>query len=204
MKRSLALLVLLGTVGIAEAQSPVTLAPTFRVGDEWQFSDGSRLTVVNLEDGFVVTTRSPGRRRCPDCRYYRDKNFTVVKVLGQGGENAPNMEVGLQTLDFPLRVGKKWTSNVDLYSEGREALRPVNNTFEVERYGDVQTKAGVFKAYAITWRRTWQEGQRRPREGSARTTLWYSHDVRAIVKLEAHTAGSTPRDYELEAFTLKD
>jgi len=50
----------------------------------------------------------------------------------------------------------------------------------------------------------WQEGRCRVREASARTTLWWSPDVRAIVKLQAHTEGSTPRDYELEAFTLKD
>ena len=80
-------------------------------------------------------------------------------------------------------------------STGRHSV--YDNAFRVEEYGEIKTKAGPFKAFKISWSQL-----NRHRGSRSWATLWYSPEVKAVVKREAHTAGWFI-DRELESYTLK-
>ena len=54
-------------------------------------------------------------QECQNCRAYRDKNLTIVKLLDKEGNIVVNeSSVGYKMLDFPLSVGKRGDSDVSL------------------------------------------------------------------------------------------
>lgn len=186
------------------AQAPVAEAPAFQVGDEWRYTDGAALRVVAVEGEQVVTTLSPNQE-CPDCRYYRDKNFTVIKVVDKDGKpvdysrsDAFNSSVGLKMLDFPLEIGKQWASSRRDRSRSTGRYYDYDETFKVEGYEEIQTKAGTFKAFKISLTQN-----NRAARWIGQATVWYSPDVKSMVKQEIHTGGWTRPDLELTSYTLK-
>lgn len=181
----------------ARSDRELGAAPKLRVGDEWRYSRGVVVRVVAIEGDRIVTTASP-YPRCPDCRFYRDQNLTVVSIVDKNGKAGVIGEIGLQLTNFPLEVGKTWTSNVPLWSTSANRHLPYDNTFKVERLVDVKTKAGTFKAFEIAWT---QENKAPGASWHGRATLYYSPEVRAIVKRQVHTSGWF-EDSELESFKL--
>jgi len=201
--RTLAVLVLLlvsvfPAAGEEVAPSVRAEAPQYRVGDDWRYSNGVVLRVVAIEDGQVVTIAIPNKP-CEGCRYYRDQNFTVTQIVDRNGKPVvDDAAVGFKTLDFPLYVGKRWTSNQELRPVNAPYLRVhYDNTFTVEGYEEVTTKAGTFWAFKIGWYQVSQGGR-----FSGTASLWYSPEVKAVVKREVHTANWLS-DVELESYTLK-
>lgn len=183
-------------VPVIKAQvAPVAEAPTYQVGDEWRYADGRTRRVVAIEGDQVVTASTPDRL-CPDCRGYRDKNFTLTKVIDKNGQPVYEPSVGLKRLEFPMKVGNQWISHQNLKSGGGRILF-YENTFTVEEYTEVLTKAGTFKAFKIIWKQT-RSGSH-PWVGQA--ALWYSPDVKAIVKTDGDARWF--HGTELESYTLK-
>jgi hypothetical protein len=181
------------------ADGPTAESPTFSQGDEWRFSSGAVLRVEAVEGDQVITTIEFPGSRCPGCRQYRDKNFTVVKVVDKNGSAVTaDPFLGIQPLDFPLTVGKTWENNVSSPMISTGQMVPFENHFKVESYGDVKTKAGTFKAFKISW----QQENRGTSRWTGNATLWYGPEVRGIVKREVHTSGWFP-DNELASYTLK-
>jgi hypothetical protein len=166
------------------------------VGDEWRYTDGTSRRVVAIEGDQVVTVLTPNRL-CPDCRGYRDKNFTLTKVVDKNGRPVYDSSVGLKRLEFPMKVGNRWTSNQDLKSRSTGRILFYENTFTVEEYSEVLTKAGTFKAFKIVWDQT--RGGNNPWVG--RALLWYSPEVKAIVKTDGDARWF--HGTELESYTLK-
>lgn len=180
------------------AQAPVAEAPTYQVGDEWRYSNGAVLRVVAIEEGHVVTTWTPNRG-CPDCRDYRDKNFTIVKQVDKSGAPVSTSTIGFKTLDFPLQVDKEWQFRQDLFSRSYNRLMPYDNSFRIEGYEDVKTKAGTFKAFKIGY----IQENKGPYPWTGRVTSWYSPEAKAFVKRVVHTRGFPFDDAELDSYTLK-
>jgi len=191
------------------AEGVVAEAPTFKVGDEWRFTGGTFPGVHRVvgSEGDYVITEFTGFTRCEGCRYFRDRNLTVHKVLDAKGEPWPEAVLGEQRLDFPLHVGREWTQNIELRGPGGR-LQPFVNRFKVEAHEEVSVKAGKFKAFRIT-----QFQENRATGGRGEGTSWWSPDVRWWVKVEAvreiglgapgRARGATRRDTELESYTLK-
>lgn len=191
-----------GAVDVAIGQpqtpsGPVAEAPAFKEGDEWRFTGGSWRKVIGFEGEHVITTSGPSRR-CRDCRYYRDKNLTVIKVLDAKGQPAPGETTGSKILDFPLFVGKEWSFSIDLPQRSTGQMMPYDNFFKVEAYEDVKTKAGTFKAFRVLYR----QENRGPYPWSGRATFWYAPEVKWFVKWDVHTSG-WGEGWEMESYTLK-
>src|SRR5687767_14549442 len=91
----------------ASAQAPSATAPTYKVGDEWRYTNGNVFRVVAIENDTIMTTLTPNPR-CPECRYVRDAAFIVRSIIDKDGKTMPPNDEGLQTLVFPMEVGKTW------------------------------------------------------------------------------------------------
>lgn len=219
MKRTLLVLVGLALIAvgcagaktrpIAGGESAVAEAPTFKVGDEWRFAGPryrSRVRVVSVDANGIVTTRevlTGPHDTCPGCRYFRDANLTLVKVLDAQGQPWPEAELGVKYLDFPLRVGKQWTQTMDLQSTGGPTYTYVNR-FKVEAYEEITVKAGTFRAFRLA-----ESSENVGAPWRAVRTTWWSPDVRWFVRIEAFRerglsgAGTPGTDLELESYSLK-
>jgi hypothetical protein len=96
------------SLATAAAQAPAASAPTHKVGDEWRYTNGGVGRVVAIENGKLVTTDTLSPR-CPDCRYVRDGQFTVIGVMDKNGKPVQSdVAIGLQTRVFPMEIGKEW------------------------------------------------------------------------------------------------
>jgi hypothetical protein len=182
---------------------PVAEAPVFKVGDQWRWTGGGQRRIVAIDGQHTVTPYSSAA--CKNCRAHRDKNLTIVKIVDpEGNIVVDDSQVGHKMLDFPLTIGKRWDSNVLLVNRTTKVAEPYKNTFHVEAYEDVTTKAGTFKAFRIT-----QIQQRAHSSASHdagrqwRASLWYSPAAKAFVKREVNTKVDWGADWELEAYSLK-
>lgn len=158
----------------------VAEAPSFKIGDEWRWEGGEYPAfsrVVALEgDGSVVDSNTDVS--CRDgCRYVRDRNTNITS--GRSGKGEPAYVAGLKLLEFPLTVGKEWTQSKDLrrLSDGR--TDPYVMSWKVEAFEEVTVKAGTFRAFRISW---YQEN-RGPSSWTGKSTLWWSPEAKAFVKL---------------------
>jgi len=185
-------------------QAPVADAPTLNIGDQWRWTNGGSRRVTAVEGNLIVTPFS--NQRCTQCRAYRDKNLTIVKVLDKEGNVVNDPEVGYKMLDFPLKVGKQWNSDHTLVNNTTGVSEQYKNGFSVEVYERVKTKAGTFTAFRITHvQQRAAHSSHGPDAGrSWRETLWYSPEVGAVVKREVNTARvNWGPDWELESYSLK-
>ncbi|MGH7834606.1 MAG: hypothetical protein ACREQK_13245 [Candidatus Binatia bacterium] len=158
---------------------------------------------MDLKDSFVVTASEreimlSTAHRCQNCRYFRDRNWTIVNVTGREPHKTPT---GLKVLDFPLKVGKEWDQRLALRSirDGQETL--YFNQFKVEAYEEVTVKAGTFKAFRVSWLQT-PAGSR----SKGRAEYWWSPEVRGFIKRVVHTPeywSYQLSDFELESYTIK-
>jgi hypothetical protein len=192
-----------GAIRAVRAQDhPVAEAPVLNVGDTWRWTGGRSRRVVAIEGSLVVTPLS--NARCSGCRAYRDKNFTVVKLVDRDGKVVNDPEIGYKMLDFPLKKGKTWESDQLLVNNTTRAPEPYKNTFAVEGYEEVKTKAGTFKAFRITHVQQRAHSSFGSEVGrSWRETLWYSPEAKAFVKREVNSRVTWGPDWELESYSLK-
>jgi hypothetical protein len=195
----MALLILLVTLlvpGLGFAQT--FEAPVYKVGDEWRYSGGVVTRVVAFEPG-QVTFLVAGVPNCPECQYTWSSDRALLRVVDKAGKPVDDTRVGLKTMQFPMSVGVEWTANQTLRQRNTPDLMPYDNTFKVVSYADVKTKAGVFKAFKITWE---QENKGTYRHWKGRLIRWYSPDVKNWVKQEVLTE-KWLSDFELESYSLK-
>jgi hypothetical protein len=71
-------------------------------------------------------------------------------------------------VQWPLSVGKHWTYEGDVVNKLSGFSGGAQSVIRVERYEDVETPAGTFKAFKIV---------------TGSSAWWYSPDVRTIIKL---------------------
>lgn len=185
---------------VAGGDAVVAEAPTFKVGDEWRWEGASYpmyLRVVEVLDSGSVVEANVDLWCWQGCRYIRDRKGMATSAVNDKGE--PVYVMGLNQLDFPLKVGKEWTQRLDLRQLSDGAVRPFDNRWKVEAFEVVTVKAGTFKAFRITWRQDNRGGQQ-PWSGT--WSLWWSPEVKGYVKQVFHTTGSS-QDWELASFVLK-
>jgi len=94
--------------------------------------------------------------------------------------------------DFPLEVGKTWSSKHRVTNHGNKTTTDLVGNWKVEAYEDVTVRAGTFKAYRVRYTDSL---------GTDNTT-WWSTDTGGFVKVSgrrsaAHPAGAGTNDTEL-------
>ncbi len=198
------LLVVAGCAGMETKTKPVpgsenlvADAPTYKAGDEWRYTHDVFRQVIGFE-GDLRITASNSDRFCQGCRYFLDRNGTVVKALDREAKPVETSTQGLKMLDFPLRVGKTWSQDINLRSVSTGAVWPYANTWKVEAYEEVTVKAGTFKAFRIGW----HQENRGPYPWQGDATLWFSPDAKAFVRGVAYDSRWF-QPWELESYVLK-
>ena len=197
-----------GSGNAAFAQASAVEAPTYTVGDEWKFTYGP-VKVVAI-DGDLVVRQLPSDKQCGgDCRFYSNGQGVLVKVLKTDGSEFKHPNIGFPGVSFPLSVGKEWEYSWQFFNEKSNVSLPFKQTYRVVAYEDVQTKAGVFKAFKILVNRQRVRssfdgpGQRLDWGSSVH---WYSPDAKAVVKRQVLSTGAAQNygnDYELESYSVK-
>ncbi|HEV8342647.1 MAG TPA: hypothetical protein VGR30_09780 [Candidatus Binatia bacterium] len=190
-------------------------APVYKDGEFWHFRAAEK-------DFLIQTTRAIGG----DYEVFYSGGKVEVKALKE--EEAKTREdIGhlrrmlnlpddkWQLLQFPLAVGKKWSTSFQVTSRLRGALVNRNAETSVTGMEQITTPAGTFRAFKIE-RRDYTAGRTAgPRGGTAggeifSLTYYYSPDTRAIVKYyderqEPDRIGTTigKREIELIKFGSK-
>lgn len=87
------------------AEVIVAEAPTFKVGDEWRYTGGMFVQIAGFDGEYVITV-SNRSAFCQGCRWYQDRNGTVVKVLDAQAKPSQLEAIGLKLLDSPSALGR--------------------------------------------------------------------------------------------------
>jgi len=181
---------------------PAIEAPTLYAGDTWafQYNDGRRWRQTYdavTEDGLLR-----GQGAHPRATFYYDHAHTLRKVFIDGTWltwATPDFpEIGKSELEFPLTVGKRWTTTWYEY-----AFDQVIQDSRVAGCETVTVPAGTFLAARI------EVSRRNTRGASAelpRYTLWYAPAVKYWVKGRggSSTLGDPFREFDLVDFTIDD
>ena len=144
--------------------------PTYDIGDTWDRSDGS-YELKRIEDDEYVFVRDPLRS------IYLTKDLAISRIVDNG-------VVALlidppTTATWPLTVGKVGATAVIWRRAGRRSNTIIDQRllWMVERYEDVTTAAGRFKAFKIT-----HTVRSIGNPGRIDYTLWYAPEIRRFVK----------------------
>jgi DUF3108-like len=103
-----------------------------------------------------------------------------------------------QLLQFPLAVGKKWTTAYEMSARG--GTRRVHRSEETKVAGieQITTPAGTFRAFKIQRYETTSGGRKKTSGDTIGTyTYYYSPEVRGLVKLSYESEGGAARSIEL-------
>jgi hypothetical protein len=177
----LALVALISCAGlpsITSAQESVQ-APTLTEGDRWVYTTHAE-RLVKIEDNeliFVVEGSTGGLRR---------RNRALTAIPEQGVFDPPH-----NSIQFPLKVGNQWSHSYEYKGIRRTAH------YQVKAYEKLSLGGSDYAAFRI-------EGidQRNDRPFGMKILIWYSPDVRGIVKLFRQDMSSRDvmQDYELVRF----
>jgi hypothetical protein len=187
----------------AQVACPASIdAPVLYPGDTWTFraEDGRRWrqSYDNVTEDGLLRGRGPK----PNAEYYFDHAHTLRKVHIDGiwlTWDTPDFpEIAKPELEFPLTVGKIWTTTWYRY-----ALVPITQDSRVVGCEAVTVPAGRFLAVRIGVSRT------DTRSGAAASqpyTLWYAPAVKYWVKGfgGSATLGDPLVGFELESFRIDE
>jgi len=167
------------------ANAPV-IAPLWRVGDEWAFRSESpsgvgtfvwevdRIEPIGGAQHYVIKT---GSRRI----YYRVDDLALAREEVEGKIVREITPSTWRWVTFPMTVGATWTVK---YHEDRPLDRQsddIERTCAVEGEESLTVPAGTFRAFRVVCRNT--------RNDSWVTTIWYSPQVKQMVREESAVIG---------------
>lgn len=156
---------------------PIAHFPKMSFGDNWVISGYSKeygtdiyhrkVIVVEPDGGFFLEVKGEKQRF-----FYHKYNNRYERVGGRSAEKGKVERI----LDFPLFVGKKWKDEFYTYST-TGVYRHYYNDYVVDRYENIDTKAGSFKSFRI---KRYQHYVGSKWEGVEE--YWYSPETKCIVK----------------------
>jgi hypothetical protein len=174
-----------------------TEAPELKIGDIWtyQTSKGGnfKYEVVQItEEGYVI--------KYAEKSYIYDKNTLNLKFVIDGSKKTKPESPIWKIFDFPLFVGKKWKSDTPLRDPRTGAMYSVGTEYQVEALEDVQTPAGIFRAFRILGKFFIAELRR-----EFWSKLWYSPEAKYWIKREIDKGIVTKdEDAVLASYKLKE
>jgi len=187
-----------GCAGTGESRS-VQLAerPTWAAGDSWTYrgrgANGAyTITRTVLREG-VFAGREAYEIQAGDARYWYTKGFGYLARTS--GERTVRLAIPPEDWQWPLQVGKSWSSTVTWVDTGEQERRFVlTSVWAVEAYEEIKTAAGTFKAFKVS---------RREIESAASQEFWYSPAVKGWVKQRATGTADGAYEEELTVYTVR-
>jgi hypothetical protein len=171
--------------------NPRAERPTYSVGQRWALEDGLYELVRSEKDRYVFRRLSPAER---EIHLSKDLVVTKVKGLLTEWELYPP-----PALSWPLEVGKWGTRASTLRTVEHSSGINVDVTWEVKAYEDVESPAGRFKAFRITYAIRPEQIERHGRIFPPVTLeTWYAPEPRQIVKVRAFGV-KPPLDFQVAA-----
>jgi hypothetical protein len=174
-------------------------APIWNVGNKWRYRgpDGKIWTneVVEIkEDLYILKTEED-----EDLRGYDQKTMNLDYWIDKSGRRTKNTLTSRKLFDFPILVGKKWSSSTTAIPTGGRIEANYVNDFKIEKVEEITTPAGKFKAYVLHYRQTNLQSHR-----SGWVRYWYSPEARNWVKREYEKTSywRKPSDGELLSYEL--
>ena len=170
-------------------------APVLEIGDTWVYESSDRriweVKVVRTESNLIIT-QSFFRG---DFHAYDRNTLEPKYTIDQLGRRS---EPTIPYVDFPLHIGKKWKQNVPSTS-----TTTIIREYKCLSYENVTVPAGKLKVAKIKFIQTSIGG---PRTTSGDAYIWYSPEVRNIVKIQFEKTGYWigAQDIELTSFKPKD
>lgn len=155
-------------------------APTYQVGDKWTWRDAKGAewnnTVVQVEGDVAQIRRPPNN----EVAFY-DKDWVIQQVKRANGElitqQAPGPYSALhqKVLDFPLQVGKTWTTSI----RGTEGGIPVTipTWRKILSCEEISTPAGKLQAFKV-------ESTLSFARGKLTLNSWYAPQAKQFVRVQ--------------------
>lgn len=158
--------------------SPIVERPIFTSGERWVYSEnGERVALTFLrkeEDTLVFLLERDGA--VPRLRY---DTLDHNKIKGvENSETVWEYQPHAGSLNFPLRVGKSWTTAFS-YRRAPRLYFTATNSVSVVAYEKVTVPAGTFWAYRLEALVT------RAGRNPIHETYWYAPAVQRIIKSES-------------------
>ena len=157
----------------AQEQAP---APVYQDGDFWRFRAARKVYEASIKDGKLQIYEPK-----PDQKVDADPDTAAQLKTMLAVEQEEK-----QFLQFPLSVGKSWSSSYQAEQRGTGRLINVPGHSSATGIEEITTPAGTFRAFKIERVETEPPtslGGRRPHIGARRTyTYYYSPQTRSIVK----------------------
>ena len=173
---SLALLVLLGGVALASAQTPKAERPSYAVGDRWIRSDGA-YDLIRIENGRYVFAADGGRE------VHLTRDLGIARVV-RAGQTLLELEPA-PAPTWPLAVGQWGVGWLTLKSSDPQYGQSlVRATWKVDAYEDVRVPAGVFKAFRIVQVLEPHFLAASPQSRRLEVTLWYAPSIQQLVRAD--------------------
>lgn len=169
-------------------------APTFTVGDNWEFkAPFGKYNMAVVDVAGNENTITIGYE--PKAKFIRDKNLAIQTVEGELTKDA-RIFIGWKFLDFPMHPGKKFSYRV----EGTVATFSID--VEAVRWENIKVPAGKFRTLRIEtcWRNEssgWYD---------CGMTYWYSPEAKNIIKRQTPIGWAQIlryTDFELNSFSVK-
>jgi hypothetical protein len=163
--------------------------PKVKVGDRWTFACaglGERAWVVTAVDANAIKGTENG------------KPLLLTPELNQ--LESPRAQTSdRKCLNFPLQVGKAWTSECQWVRAGFSGSESA--TVSVVSFEKHNVRAGAFDTFKISFKSSWASNM--GRGGSNVATFWYAPAARAIVKEDLMSTGISTEHCELASYTLQ-
>lgn len=176
------------------------------VGSTWTFEGTTTGGPFAGTERFVVRFLGPRTHRgarsfafeLPQTLFLVDERWRVLeRVWPASNETYERWEPNHTLFDWPLWVGKWWRHTYRYTHRDGRSFDNVPITMSVDAHEEVATRAGTFRAFRVT----------HDDPGYA-ATLWWSPEVRMIVRLRAqlkpgHPGGTHQHMLELLRYELK-
>jgi hypothetical protein len=193
--------------------------PEWEVGDKWSYEtpyygltleerrEVTNITTINVNgtnyDVYVLQTTASSLPwgDFTSYNYISISNMALVRTMviwsygTNGTETITIYQPPLENFDFPLSVGKTWTSTYTS-SQYDETTGYINWTetlyYQVTGTEKIKVKAGTFKCYVIEESNEW---------GDISQRTWYSSEVKNSVKKE--DIGRITIEKQLTSYSIK-
>lgn len=133
-------------------------------------------------------------RQCEDKLIYVDANLNVLRATTLKGDVLVEFKPQYQALEFPLFVGKKWSSRYSGFRADKGRKWDSRLECEATAYEPVRVAAGNFDAFRIECIDNWEFGL--IFSGKKQSTRWYAPAIGAVVK---YASEDKEWNYELAA-----
>lgn len=176
----------------SDYQGSIAERPKLTKGDRWEYMKSVGRVVsydfmeeINEQLIFQYQENTDKKKEI----YTPDLN--LVKIFNKKGELKEEFTPYKGSFRFPLFVGKKWSYTYSTTKHEKKGQPGILDDYisdvKVVSYEQIKVPAGTFWAFRIEEGRYKWEVKKRPKRGISERTVWYSPEVKNVVKAEELT-----------------